>query len=113
MAIIWLLGFRLLLLSGALRSLRKLCLCLSLSHREVVIFDTISETCPLLLIATYILWEHFSGACNHRLLHWLVILGEISRILKIDGGVELGRVHELVDENLQLVTVLRAVNDRV
>ena len=113
MAIIWLLGFRLLLLSSALRSLRKLSLCLSLSHREVVIFDTISETCPLLLIATYILWEHFSGACNHRLLHWLVILGEISRILKVDGGVELGRVHELVDENLQLVTILRAVNDRV
>ena len=111
MTIIWLLHFRLLLLSSALRSLRKLCLCLSLSHREVVIFDTISETCPLLLVATCILWEHFSIACNHRLLHWLVVLGEISRILKVDGGVELGRVHELVDQNLQLVAILRAVND--
>ena len=100
MAIVWLLGFRLLRLSCALRPLRKLCLRLSLSHREVVIFDTISETCPLLLIATCILWEHFSIACNHRLLHWLVVLGEISRILKVDGGAELGGVDELIDQNL-------------
>ena len=113
MAIVWLLGFRLLRLSSALRPLRKLCLCLSLSHREVVIFDTVSETCPLLLIATCVLREHFSGACDHRLLHWLVILGEIRRILKVDSGAELGRVDELVDENLQLVAILRAVNDRV
>ena len=110
MTIIKSLFFRLFFLRCcALRSLRKLrvLFCLNLSDWEIVIFDTVSETLPLNLFNTripFIIW------CNKCLLNWCVILWEVSRVLKINSSIELWWVHKLVDKNLQLVTILCAIN---
>ena len=116
MTIIWCLFFCLFLflifrsVTISLGSLSKLAVCfdLSLANWEVVIFNTISKTCPLLFVNT---WIPFIN--NKCLFNRMIILREISWVLKINSGIELWWVDKLVDENLQLITILCAVDYRM